>query len=230
MGRDRPRHALYDASPRVSIHAPAWGATDHAMLFTMLPHVFQSTRPHGARHADCLQRGLHHNVSIHAPAWGATLPRGLPWGLRRVSIHAPAWGATADHLVRALEIVFVSIHAPAWGATSESKGYLIQFSVSIHAPAWGATPVLIPVSPGQRVSIHAPAWGATSSGVPSPEPCACFNPRARMGRDLMACVCSGIGFLFQSTRPHGARQNHETRISTIEGFNPRARMGRDIFP
>ena len=39
----------------VSIHAPAWGATDHG---------------HGLRER-------HQTVSIHAPAWGATMP-GLP--------------------------------------------------------------------------------------------------------------------------------------------------------
>jgi len=55
----------------VSIHAPAWGATeDHRQD----PEFFK--------------------VSIHAPAWGAT--RGGEYRIRRerVSIHAPAWGAT----------------------------------------------------------------------------------------------------------------------------------------
>ena len=81
--------------PQVSIHAPAWGATEVTSR---------------------MQRVLH--VSIHAPAWGATSipsrdrtplemfqsthPRGVRQvpvadgaGLRPVSIHAPAWGATA---------------------------------------------------------------------------------------------------------------------------------------
>ena len=55
----------------VSIHAPAWGATQEVI------HDNNGT-----------------NVSIHAPAWGATSltnPRG--W-VTLVSIHAPAWGAT----------------------------------------------------------------------------------------------------------------------------------------
>ncbi len=57
--------------PKVSIHAPAWGAT-----------------------IDALAGYKMQTVSIHAPAWGATalaLVRGS--GLL-VSIHAPAWGAT----------------------------------------------------------------------------------------------------------------------------------------
>jgi len=56
-----------------------------------------------------------------------------------------------------------------------------------------------------KVSIHAPAWGATSTEYRSPAPTTCFNPRARVGRDVIE---TGIGSLlrkFQSTRPRGAR-------------------------
>jgi len=35
------------------------------------------------------------------------------------------------------------------------------------------------------VSIHAPAWGATSIGRRFALACQSFNPRARMGRDLI---------------------------------------------
>ena len=75
-----------------------------------------------------------------------------------------------------------------------------------------------------------------------------FNPRARTGRDGCASVFLPIGevsihapargattlgpedllvFLFQSTRPHGARLSC-TREKPLRGsFNPRARTGRD---
>ena len=56
---------------RISIHAPAWGATPFPLI----------QRP-------ALR------ISIHAPAWGATrrvFPRRYA---DRISIHAPAWGAT----------------------------------------------------------------------------------------------------------------------------------------
>jgi len=56
-----------------------------------------------------------------------------------------------------------------------------------------------------KVSIHAPAWGATVS---------IFPYAARK--------------LFQSTRPHGARQYGVVCCNTPSGFNPRARMGRDL--
>ena len=56
---------------KVSIHAPAWGATG-GLVFV---DFFSS-------------------VSIHAPAWGATVCLGTLDGKPLVSIHAPAWGAT----------------------------------------------------------------------------------------------------------------------------------------
>ena len=56
------------------------------------------------------------------------------------------------------------------------------------------------------VSIHAPAWGATTSGECPRKSSRCFNPRARVGRDVIHC-----SFL----------QKECTR------FNPRARVGRD---
>ena len=36
---------------------------------------------------------------------------------------------------------------------------------------------------GVFVSIRAPAWGATGGGKIPQHPTACFNPRARVGRD-----------------------------------------------
>ena len=76
-GARQPRRESLTGQDRVSIHAPAWGATHH----------------HGDV-CDLL------SVSIHAPAWGATLLIGASEPMMSVSIHAPAWGAT-DHLVSA---------------------------------------------------------------------------------------------------------------------------------
>ena len=76
--------------------------------------------------------------------------------------------------------------------------------VSIHAPAWGATELDHQLKNKWGVSIHAPAWGATYI------------------RGVWA-----NGRLFQSTRPHGARQLQRLPVSRSQRFNPRARMGRD---
>ena len=82
---------------RVSIRAPAWGATQTHLQ----------------------QRGGG-EVSIRAPAWGATDSGGDDSSFFEVSIRAPAWGATpAVCMLRTVNDV--SIRAPAWGATSVER-------------------------------------------------------------------------------------------------------------
>ena len=58
----------------------------------------------------------------------------------------------------------------------------------------------------------------------------CFNPRARMGRDMNLMVINTQNQKFQPTRPHGARRSSSTPTTEVSSFNPRARMGRDIRP
>ena len=181
VGRDA-QSGHQQASIRISIHAPAWGATK------------LRTKATGAR-----------TISIHAPAWGATELAFIDNDEDAISIHAPAWGATAmEKTLR--RIIEISIHAPAWGATSlPSRSFchaLFQSTrprgarhddevkifwrdnfnprarvgrdhprtikmherlISIHAPAWGATGRAVWRAACGRISIHAPAWGATKA-------------------------------------------------------------------
>ena len=82
-------------SGRISIHAPAWGATSGDQGVDVLAE-FQSTHPHGVRQDDPDYDPDISQISIHAPAWGAT-PGAVHARLdRKISIHAPAWGATAS--------------------------------------------------------------------------------------------------------------------------------------
>ena len=114
-GRDHAITAL-SASIVISIHAPAWGATQFGVMRGRIATIFQSTRPRGAR-------------------------RSLPWnccGTSVISIHAPAWGATRK-FVGLSGVADISIHAPAWGATSNRRTSSPYAAISIHAPAWGAT-------------------------------------------------------------------------------------------
>ncbi len=62
---------------RVSIHAPARGATS-TVTSTVTSTAFQSTRPHGARPGRHHRQDRRAGVSIHAPARGATLSTGRP--------------------------------------------------------------------------------------------------------------------------------------------------------
>jgi len=148
----------YGKTPRVSIHAPARGATFEAMTGREVI-----------------------NVSIHAPARGATWLTGKLVPVLYVSIHAPARGATQmGQRMKAVD-QFQSTHPHGVRhITMKNKN---ESSVSIHAPARGATIVghlanaaQICFNPRTRtgcdfesridkglidVSIHAPARGAT---------------------------------------------------------------------
>ena len=99
----------------ISIHAPAWGATEK------------------------ISKGLIPGaISIHAPAWGATGAVNIQTLRMLISIHAPAWGATFYILNLCGVVTFQSTHPHgvrhAGGALD-----VLQSTISIHAPAWGAT-------------------------------------------------------------------------------------------
>ena len=118
-----------DSGGRVSIHAPAWGATANGsriirtFRFQSTPPrggrqppdttacifwLFQSTPPRGGRHSRVLHVPGKTLVSIHAPAWGATIFLSDSIVSRKVSIHAPAWGATGGRGKSSLELMFQS--------------------------------------------------------------------------------------------------------------------------
>ena len=100
----------------VSIHAPAWGATENRY------YIYSK-----------------HPVSIHAPAWGATCmsvtvststtcfnPR------PRMEGDIPPWGR--NHKPNMFQST-----PPHGGRLSDNRHTVNRMAVSIHAPAWGAT-------------------------------------------------------------------------------------------
>ena len=101
--------------------------------------------------------------------------------------------------------VWVSIHAPAWGATLRYGPPLRNMTVSIHAPAWGAT-----------------VWGAlVNPGLLS------FNPRARVGRDMVKSS-DAMSFIRFNPRARVGRDDASMPdCLAFVCFNPRARVGRD---
>ncbi len=140
VGGDR-RHRWPACAGVVSIHAPAWGATDQRRTIGRTP-----------------------DVSIHAPAWGAT-SRSARRPVRHVSIHAPAWGATRR--IRRVAPDDVSIHAPAWGATAARPWPSTRLGFNPRPRVGGDSPAATRRHRG-RVSIHAPAWGATTQRFTTP--------------------------------------------------------------
>ena len=81
----------------VSIHAPAWGATETVDSQFLQPSGFNPRPRMGGDFAfDDVAQTL--DVSIHAPAWGATNNNESAITGCLVSIHAPAWGATSTDI------------------------------------------------------------------------------------------------------------------------------------
>ena len=137
MGSDL-KNITMRSPPSVSIHAPAWGATD--IYFQDLADTeFQSTLPHGERREQLIVADHDASVSIHAPAWGATGAAGCPGqGPFQFQSTLPH-GERLKTSQTVRDIIDVSIHAPAWGATRYAISKMLCVRVSIHAPAWGAT-------------------------------------------------------------------------------------------
>ena len=234
--------------------------------------LFQSTRPHGARHDDAADTLTGIVVSIHAPTRGATpLSCGLIWR-HLVSIHAPTRGATKFAEKSRLKET-VSIHAPTRGATrvhALKKSPKWSFNPRAHtgrdliiadppynlgvfqstrphgarrgnqetqAPNQGFNPRAhtgrdirrlyqhfsrIGFNPRAHTGRDA-VWKAVRTARES------FNPRAHTGRDVFCGTTNEEYFLFQSTRPHGARLARTVLKNEKPSFNPRAHTGRDFF-
>ena len=83
-------------------------------------------------------------------------------------------------------------------------------TVSIHAPAWGATLIVTIILFIRFVSIHAPAWGATFRYSPDKGEMQSFNPRTRVGCDIINDIKRIKSAMFQSTHPRGVRRDIRT--------------------
>jgi len=82
-----------------------------------------------------------------------------------------------------------------------------------------------------NVSIHAPAWGATATLLVWARAMTCFNPRARMGRDVKRYEHFVIFICVSIHAPAwGATLLALETAHWVFSFNPRARMGRDVHP
>ena len=189
VGRDSIT-TLFIVQSKVSIHAPAWGAT----LQRHCPVLWYERFNPRARVGRDVEVGestaARILVSIHAPAWGATLMR-----LRRLSMHC-SFQSTRPRGARPGSTVHTRTPSefqstrprgarPAYDSASAASVIRFQSTrprgarpvrpspvqpptlVSIHAPAWGATVIVSIAVYAIDVSIHAPAWGATIEMPPT---------------------------------------------------------------
>ena len=107
----------------------------------------------------------------------------------------------------------VSIHAPTRGATSHDC--YSPFSVSCFNPRTHTGCDLVVLTSSNNliiVSIHAPTRGATLCNPSYLAACCCFNPRTHTGCDSSASAKEKEPRVFQSTHPHGVRQNPDSKL------------------
>ena len=144
-----------------------------------------------------------------------------------VSIHAPTRGATSLTQKGAVKMAGFNPRAHT-GRDAHTLEVCINVVVSIHAPTRGAT--YLPVSKLDKgiVSIHAPTRGATNFFISS-FVFFLFQSTRPHGARPGAYDLNKLAKGFQSTRPHGARLQKRLHSSApITCFNPRAHTGRDI--
>ena len=192
---------------RVSIHAPAWGATSRKR--SSVPRV------------SCFNPRT--RVGCDASRWPGCVAIS-------VSIHAPAWGATRQVLDAVNRLLEVSIHAPAWGATQCGAGRGGGKRVSIHAPAWGAT------LPRPRRSSNFSSFNPRTR-VGCDQVCSLFgpgfhrfNPRTRVGCDPTEDDREHTTNVSIHAPAWGATPLADRYVGAQSGFNPRTRVGCDALP
>ena len=171
----------------------------------LLSDLFQSTFPRG-------ERLLASDTLILSDEFQSTFPRGERRYLARSSRSGKEFQSTFPRGERPHHLSFVgfvyhfnprsrvgndrsghpallritiSIHVPAWGTTQSHLSTGIVNHISIHVPAWGTTRHTADSQSKRRISIHVPAWGTTSSSLESRYCFKNFNPRSRVGNDVM---------------------------------------------
>ena len=172
----------------ISIHAPAWGATDHARDALW---VF--------------------GISIHAPAWGATSSsRRRPARPRHFN---PRARVGRDGMV-GRQVSTGSYFNPRahTGRDTERRSGTREEAISIHAPTRGATAGHLPHRAARKFQSTRPHGARRQSNRLSRAGRGFQSTRPHGARRVAAPSC-GTSLLFQSTRPHGARRRTRSTIT-----------------
>ena len=196
-----PHRAVHE---RVSIHAPARGAT-YVSKSLRRKDEFQFTRPQEARQPL--------ELLIHKPdRFQFTRPQEARLTTPIVPFMDSLFQFTRPQEAR-LQRLYERDARGGFNSRARKRrdtgccSFLRPFGVSIHAPARGATQRIPTTIQCSVVSIHAPARGATRA-CPSQKTCK----------------------EFQFTRPQEARLYLLRVKQPAEGFNSRARKRRDCVP
>ena len=176
------QHGHQPVSSLVSIHAPAWGATTAVARCHDDRCLFQSTPPHGGRQSTMLE-------SLPSDAFQSTPPHG-----GRLSIASQM----------SIGTLFQS--TPPHGGRPIIDRYDAGSRLFQSTPPHGGRQVIMATHHVEQFQSTPPHGGRRSASA-SIHDGICFNPRPRMGGDLITWY---------------------TR-SRFTCFNPRPRMGGDIL-
>ena len=231
---------------KVSIRAPAWGATDQDAK-TIGAFEFQFALPRGER--------LYPATFVDALVWFQfALPRGERRAARprrldvwHVSIRAPAWGATDVGVLVTLQRV-VSIRAPAWGATG-TFGSKTVLCACFNSRSRVGSDLIDGDAVNQRQGFNSRSRvGSDKSMRITAAAMRCFNSRSRVGSDgigidhldqtnvsIRAPAWGATGHpakqpgsdAFQFALPRGERHDARRRHIWRFCFNSRSRVGSD---
>ncbi len=191
------------AQEKVSIHAPARGAT-HLLAFLSGIWAFQSTHPRGVRLNSS-------SVRRQAIKFQSTHPRGVRRSLcapgRESACFNPRTREGCDLSLSASRRCFRSFNPRTREGCDNllAVGNQVYLDVSIHAPARGATQAL---RGNGRLRSFNPR---TREGCDCPlslqhRKSPCFNPRTREGCDPAPANAADPVSAFQSTHPRGVRR------------------------
>ena len=158
VGRDR-RLILPVVQGRISIHAPAWGATRHTVFARDAARNFNPRARVGRdkRDAPCTRRFPDFNPRARV---GRDTPQCF---LPQAGIHfnpRARVGRDQPYLQAREVLTYFNPRARVGRDGSRTPSSRTSL-ISIHAPAWGATELPDCQQNHALISIHAPAWGAT---------------------------------------------------------------------
>ena len=205
-GSDGLQTVAFAVRRRISIHAPAKGATWQAVRSRRVSHFNPRSREGSdERPAQLWARLRHFNPRSREGSDRIAEPG--TYDVASISIHAPAKGATIQPFWTAERSpVFQSTLPRRERRDIPTPKVTPRHEISIHAPAKGATPLASEVKQQLSISIHAPAKGATKQHRSTQPPNSYFNPRSREGSDTTST----------------------SRTMQPSNFNPRSREGSDM--
>ena len=226
-GSDRELSWTITEEKKISIHAPAKGATENYLGLLQKKRRFQSTLPQRERHALQAQLANCCCISIHAPAKGATgktpyfhiayafqstLPQRERLMTQLMAVNVRIFQSTLPQRERRLQRNYIS-------TLSEFQSTLPQRERLNHC--WNGYSRV-------DISIHAPAKGATflhSNLIPH----FLFQSTLPQRERQVALVLMWVVQVFQSTLPQRERLLRNLNKKRMVNFNPRSRKGSDGF-